>query len=128
MVRDTPPSQGASTHQMWDSYLKQYRRYAPSRIILKARSTDKVTVTLKMVCDTQPSQDASIHQIWNSYLKEYRKYAPDSMPIIETRSEVNATVTKGWYATLRHPKMHAHTKFWIPTSKNIGDMLQTRLF
>ena len=28
--------------------------------------------------------------------------------------------------TLRHPKMHPHTKFGIPTSKNIGDMDQTR--
>ena len=30
------------------------------------------------------------------------------------------TVTEGWYATLRHPKMHAHTKFGIPTSNNMG--------
>ena len=27
-----------------------------------------------------------------------------------------------WYVTLRHPKMHPHTKFGIPTSKNIGDI------
>ena len=25
MVRDTPPSQDASTHQIWDSYLKEYK-------------------------------------------------------------------------------------------------------
>ena len=29
MVCDTPPSQDASTHQIWNSYLKEYRRYAP---------------------------------------------------------------------------------------------------
>ena len=29
MVRDTPQSQDASTHQIWNSYLKEYRRYAP---------------------------------------------------------------------------------------------------
>ena len=29
MVRDTQPSKGASTHQIRDSYLKEYRRYAP---------------------------------------------------------------------------------------------------
>ena len=29
MVRDAPPSQDASTHQIWKSYLKEYRRYAP---------------------------------------------------------------------------------------------------
>ena len=29
MVRDTPSSQDASTHQIWNAYLKEYRRYAP---------------------------------------------------------------------------------------------------
>ena len=29
MVCDTPPSQDAPTHQIWNSYLKEYRRYAP---------------------------------------------------------------------------------------------------
>ena len=46
--------------------------------------------------------------------------------ILKTRSEVKVTVTQKWYATLRHPKMHPHTKFGIPTSKNIGDMDWTR--
>ena len=35
-------------------------------------------------------------------------------------------MTRKWYATLRHSKMHPHTKFGIPTSKNIGDMDRTR--
>ena len=83
-----------------------------------------------MIFDTLSSQDAFTHQIWNSYLKEYRIYAPDSMQFLETRSEVKfkVTVTQLWYATLRHPKMHPHTKYEIPTSKNIRDMLRTRLF
>ena len=48
--------------------------------------------------------------------------------ILKTRSEVKfkVTVTQLWYATLRHPKMHPHTKLGIPTSKNIGDMDRTR--
>ena len=29
MERDTLPSQDASTHQIWNSYLKECRRYAP---------------------------------------------------------------------------------------------------
>ena len=43
------------------------------------------------------------------------------MQFLETRSEVKfkVTVTQLWYATLRHPKMHPHTKFEIPTSNNI---------
>ena len=35
-------------------------------------------------------------------------------------------MTVKWYATLRHPKVYPHTKFGIPTSKNIGDMDRTR--
>ena len=77
-----------------------------------------------MVWDTWPFQDASTDQIWNSYLKEYRSNAPDLMLILETRSEVKVTVTGKWNGTIRHSKMHSHTKFWIPTSNNKRDMLQ----
>ena len=44
------------------------------------------------------------------------------MIIRKTRSEVKVTVTKKWYETLGHPKKHPHTKFGIPTSKNIEEM------
>ena len=52
------------------------------------------------------------------------------MQFLETRSEVKfkVTVTQLWYVTLLHPKMHPHTKFEIPTSNNIRDMLRTRFF
>ena len=48
--------------------------------------------------------------------------------ILKTRSEVTVkvTVTRKWYMTLRYPKMHPHTKFGIPNSKNIRDMLWTQ--
>ena len=80
-----------------------------------------------MVCDTPPFQDAFTLEIWNSYLKENRRYAPDSMQFLETRSEVKfkVTVTQLWYRTLHHLKMHPHTKFEIPTSNNMKDMLRT---
>ena len=29
MICDTPSSQDAFTHQIWNSYLKEYRRYGP---------------------------------------------------------------------------------------------------
>ena len=50
------------------------------------------------------------------------------MQFLETRSEVKfkVTVTQLWYATLRLPKMYPHTKFGIPTSKNLGDMHRIR--
>ena len=109
---------------------KEYMRYARDTIILKTRSENQGHSDPKMVCDTSSSQDVFTHQSWNSYLKEYRRYAPDSMQFLETRSEVKFkdTVTQLWYVTLLHPKMHPHTKFEIPTSNNIRDMLWTRFF
>ena len=80
---------------------------------------------------TLSSQDAFTLENWNSYLKEYIRYAQYSMQFLETRrSEVKfkVTVAQLWYATLFNLKMHPHTKFQIPTSNNIRDMLQTRLF
>ena len=47
IVCDTPPSKDANTHQIWNSYLKEYKRYAPDTIILKTRSEVKVTVSQK---------------------------------------------------------------------------------
>ena len=84
-------------------------------------------MTQNGMCDTPSSEDAFRHQIWNSCLKEYRIYAPESMQFLEIRSEVKfkVTVTQLWYATLPNPKMHSHTKFEIPTSKHMRDMLST---
>ena len=45
----------------------------------------------------------------------------------EARSQCQGQSDPKWYAPLRHPKRNQHTKFGIPTSNNIGDMLQTRL-
>ena len=46
MVCDTVQSQDAYAHQIWNSYHKEYRRYAPdSMLILETRSEVKVTVT-----------------------------------------------------------------------------------
>ena len=77
-----------------------------------------------MVRDTSSSKDASTHQMWDSYLKSYKRYAMDTI-ILKTRSEVKVTVNQKWYMTLRHPKMYPHTKYGIPNSKNIKDMLGT---
>ena len=46
MVCDAPPSQDAFTHQIWNSFLKEYRRYSPdSKQFLETRSEVKVNVT-----------------------------------------------------------------------------------
>ena len=62
MVHDTPPSQDASTHKIWDFYLNQNRRYALGMIILEIRSGQGHS-NLKMVLNTLSSQDTSTHQI-----------------------------------------------------------------
>ena len=137
VVRDTLSSQDASTHLIWNSFLKEYRSYALDLMpILETRSEVKVTVTKNGTgqsviprCIHTPNchQRCFTHQIWNFYLKENKRCAPDTCTIIlKTRSEVKVTVTRKWYVTLRHPRMHLHTNFGIPTSKNIGDMHQTQ--
>ena len=45
MVHDTPLSKDESTHQIWNSSLKEYKRHARDTIILKTRSEVKVTLT-----------------------------------------------------------------------------------
>ena len=64
MVLDTWSSQDAFTHQIWNSYLKENKRYAPDTMqFLETRSGQGDPI---MVSDTSSSQDASTHQIWNS--------------------------------------------------------------
>ena len=92
MVRDTSSRQDASTHQIWNSYLKEYKRYALDTIIIKKVGGQDHSGP-KMVHDTLLSRDESTNQIWNSYLKEYNRYALDTI-IIKTRSEVKVTVTR----------------------------------
>ena len=101
------------------------KRYAPDTTILNTRSEVKAKVTVTR------EWYVTLHHLkmhWNSYLKEYKRYAPDTT-ILKTRSEVKikGTVTQGWYATLCHLKINPHTKFGVPTSNNVRDMLRTRL-
>ena len=77
MVCDTLPFKDAYTHQTWNFYLKEYKRYVLDTKILQTRSEVEVKATVtqghsdqKMVCDTSSSNDAFTHQIQNSYLKE----------------------------------------------------------
>ena len=119
MERENPPfqdgfthritTQDAFTHQIWNSYLKEYKRCAPDTIILKTRSEVKATVT----------------RIWYVTFKEYKRCAPATI-ILKTWSDVKITITRIWYMTLRNPKMHLHTKFGILTSNSIGDMHQLK--
>ena len=135
---DPPSCHDASTHQIWDSYLKSYRRYTPEMISLEIRSevNVKITVTPKWYptlsypkMHPQTRFGIPTYPDLGFLPKSYRRYTPE-MISLEIRSEVNfkITVTPKWYPTLSYPKMHPQTKFEIPTSNNIRDMLRTRLF
>ena len=128
MVCETPPSQDVSTHQIWNSYLKEYRRYAPDSMqFLETRSEVKFKVTVTQLWyATLCHPKMHPHTKFEIPTSNNMRYAPDTI-ILKTRSEVKVivTVTRKWYATLRHPRMHPHTKFGIPHSKNLGDMDRT---
>ena len=130
MIRDSPPSQDAFIHQIWNSYLKEYKRYAPDSMhILETRPEIKVTLTqgwYATLCQPkkQPHTKLGIPTSNKIFIK---RYAPDTF-VLKTKSQVKVTVTRKWYATLRHPKIHPFTKFGIPISKNIRNMLRKRLF
>ena len=62
-------AQDASTNQIWNSYLKEYMRYAPDKIILETKAC-QCHSNPKMVRYTPPSEDASTHQIWYFCFKQ----------------------------------------------------------
>ena len=129
MVRNTLSSQDVFTHQIWNSNLKEYRRYTPDSMqFLETRSEVKFKVTVTQLWyATLRHPKMHPHTKFEIPSSNNMRYAPDTI-ILKTRSEVKVTVTvtRKWYATLRHPKMYPHTQFGFPTSKNIGDMDQTR--
>ena len=65
MVCDTLSSQDALSHQIWNFYLKENRRYAPDSMqFLEARSEFKFNVIVTQLWfATSSSQDAFTHQI-----------------------------------------------------------------
>ena len=95
-------------------------RYARDTIILKTVQGHSDPKN-----DTPSSQDVFTHQSWNSYLKEYdctRLNAVSRNCQVQGHSDpimVRDTSTSQDAST---------TKFEIPTSNNIRDMLWTRFF
>ena len=128
---DTPSSQDEFRHQIWNSYLKEYRRSAPDSMqFLEIRSEVKFNVTVTQLWYvTLPHPKMHSHTKFETSTSNSMSYARDKI-ILKTRSKVKfkVTVTQLWYATLCHLKMHQHTKFVIPSSNIIRDMLRTRLF
>ena len=114
IVRESPPSQDASTHRIWDSYLKKRREYASGTIILESRLEVKVTMTDGRTDERTPC--------WSQYHPTDKVRGKTVGDMLRTNK---VTVTPKWYATHPHPNMHPHTKFGIPTSNNVGDMHRT---
>ena len=110
MVCDTPPFQDAITHEIWNPYLKEYRRYAPDSMQFLETSSEvmfKVTVTQLWYRTLRHPKMHPRTKFWDSYIKNYKKYDPDTI-ILKTWSKVKVIVTWKWYVTLRHPMMHSH--------------------
>ena len=63
MVSDTPPSQDASTHQIWNSYLKEYRKYAPDM------KRDGRMVRLLYASQSSFGGIKKLHEVWKRYIK-----------------------------------------------------------
>ena len=58
----TLPFQDACTHHIWDSYLKEYRRYAPDMMrILESRSEVKVKITMTQECTRRSAIPGCMH-------------------------------------------------------------------
>ena len=75
------------------------------------------------VCDTLQPQDVSTHQMWGSYVKLYRRYTPDMVPL-ELLPEIKVTVTHKQSGKISNSRIYLHTKFGIPMSNNIEDILR----
>ena len=118
----------ALTHKIWNSYLKEYWRYAPDSIqFLETRSEVKFKVTeTQLYYLTLCHPKMHLHTDFEIPTSNNIRDMLRTRLLKKTRSEVKVTMTCKWYVTLRHPKKHLHTKFGIPISKNIGDMHQTR--
>ena len=95
-------------------YIKRNKKCVPQclghNFFLELRPEVKVTVTRKTVCINTPNLVYS--------------YISNDTIFPDLRLEVKVTGTQKQYVTLHDPKMYPHTKFGIPTSNNIRDMLQ----
>ena len=123
MVLNSSSSQDGSTHQIYDSYLNQNRRYVLDIFILEMRSG-------------QGHGDPK----WYSTVRHPKMHSHTTFGIpilnnvgdmlrsqlLKKRVQGQNTVTQKWYTTLGHPKMHPHIIFGIPTSNNVGDILKMR--
>ena len=62
-----------------------------------------------------------------SYLLS-RRYARDTKNLEMELKSMSRSKCPKWYTSLRHPKRNPHTNFGIPTSNDIGYMLQKPFF
>ena len=128
----------------WNVTIRHFKMHSQTKLPSKVHLHNKFGIpTLKKVRDvlqtrilkTWSKVNVTVTRKWYVTLRHPKISTPNleflpqriynSKQFLETRSEVkvNVTGTQGWCATLYHPKMHQHTKFGIPTSNDIGDML-----
>ena len=80
---DTSSSQDAFRHQIWNSYLKEYRRYAPDTMqFLEIRSEVKFKVTVTLLWHaTLPHPKMHSHIKFEIPTSNIMRYAPDMIII-----------------------------------------------
>ena len=94
MVCETPSSQDRFKHQIWNSYLKDYRRYAPDSMqFLEIKSEVKLKVTVNQSWyGTLCHPKMHPHTKFEIPTSNNMRYAPDTITL-KTRAEVKVTVT-----------------------------------
>ena len=80
-----------------------------------------------MVCDTSAFKYVSIQQIGIPIPNNIRDMFWTRL-FFKLGQRSRSKGIQKWYVTLRHQKLHPHTKIAIPTFNNIRDMLQTQFF
>ena len=94
MVRDTPPSQDVSTHQIWNSYLKEYRRYGPDTKagrtdwrtdgLTDGRTDSAITICLPKFLWGHKNVTNQVISCWPSYRSEVSCIGPRLWPLANT--------------------------------------------
>ena len=128
MVCDAQQSQVAFTHQIWNSYLKGFWRYAPdANPILENRSEVKVTVTQAWYATLCHSQDACTSNLGflTQIIREICFGHEYSKNVVRGQCQDHIDPKKV-YDTPPSKDTPTH-KLWDSCLNNTGDMLRTQL-
>ena len=104
----------ALTHKIWNSYLKEYWRYAQDSMqFLETRSEVKFKVTeTQLYYLTLCHPKMHLHTDFEIPTSNNIRDMLRTRLLKKTRSEVKVTMTFKWHVTLRHPKKAFTHQIW----------------